>query len=256
MDGTRETSIQVFRKWLEKTGTEIDASGVVSKACFDEWSAGRSSKSLSRTFQRSISAHIAGSDARQPFEPDEEVAILKVIRKKEQWPAFRGTELTIGCKGFRAEGYHERLRRLALSSTSALSTEPLANQDRQRAAVVLRAEDPTVSASAKRPAAPFMLPPNKVLRQARMEFPSQQLQIWSPIPGAFHQVTNMYGQRHSGMEALMHNTLQMPSGMILNQPQFFPFCYRYPMPFPTASRPFNEQTSTVPGDLSFVKGKP
>jgi len=40
----RDTSIQMFRRWLKKVGTEIDASRVVSKACFDDWCLGRSSQ--------------------------------------------------------------------------------------------------------------------------------------------------------------------------------------------------------------------
>jgi len=54
--------------------------------------------------------HITGSDGRKPFSPEEEAAVLQVVREKRVWAAFAGTSSTIGSKGFRALGHHEKLR--------------------------------------------------------------------------------------------------------------------------------------------------
>jgi len=88
------------------------------------WRKGRPSQSsagLCRTFQRILTSHVTGSDGRRPFEPEEEEAILKVIRKKHQRPAFQSTTLTIGCKGFRSKGYHERNQKSLVSSSATES---------------------------------------------------------------------------------------------------------------------------------------
>jgi hypothetical protein len=48
------------------------------------------------------------SDGRRSFLPDEEAAILFIIRQKKIWPAFAGTDCRIGLLGFRAVGFNER----------------------------------------------------------------------------------------------------------------------------------------------------
>ena len=110
-----ETSIQVFRHFITSVslpnGTvELDASGIVSKECYDTWLQSRAASpgNPTKVFQRCLTAHITASDGRQSFSPEEERAILRVIREKKVWPAFQGTNITIGGKGFRALGYHER----------------------------------------------------------------------------------------------------------------------------------------------------
>jgi len=61
-----------------------------------------------KRFQRTLTAHLTACDGRAPFEPEEEAAILSVLRQKRKWPAFEGTALTIGSKGFRSAGFHEK----------------------------------------------------------------------------------------------------------------------------------------------------
>ena len=55
------------------------------------------------------------------FEPDEEAAVLLVLREKRQWPAFEGTDASIGSKGFRSMGHHERSAPLSLLLEAALT---------------------------------------------------------------------------------------------------------------------------------------
>jgi len=89
----------------------IDASAVNGPECYRQWLDSRSETSVdpAKSFQRCLTAHLTGSDGRQPFQPDEEEAILGVVRLKCKWPAFVGTDLTIGLKGFRAHGFHEKI---------------------------------------------------------------------------------------------------------------------------------------------------
>jgi hypothetical protein len=127
----------------------LDANGVVSKACFNEWVATRvvqtSSFDYEKSFQRALTAHLTGSDGRKPFNPEEEVAVLLVVRQKRTWcvcaggaeaeasasstdearqrPAFDPLKCTVGQQGFRALGYHER-KRHAFSSDFAPSCAP------------------------------------------------------------------------------------------------------------------------------------
>ena len=60
-----------------------------------------------KCFQRTLSGHLAATDGRIAFSPGEEAAILTVLHKKQQWPAFRGTTSTIGMRGYRSMGFHE-----------------------------------------------------------------------------------------------------------------------------------------------------
>jgi len=90
----------------------VDASKVNSAECFREWSAHRSKdvNDAAKAFRRSLSAHITGSDGRRPFTPEEEQAVLSVVRCKRQWPAFEDSNVTIGLKGFQSYGFHEKRR--------------------------------------------------------------------------------------------------------------------------------------------------
>ena len=61
-----------------------------------------------KCFQRTLSGHLAATDGRMAFSAEEEAAILTVLQKKQQWPAFRGTTSTIGMRGYRSMGFHEK----------------------------------------------------------------------------------------------------------------------------------------------------
>jgi len=91
----QEPSIRVFRRFIVKAisndGTvHIDAHQVVSKNCYEHWLGTRigTTKDPERTFQRTLTAHLTGSDGRQPFLPEEEAAILNVVRVKSVWWVF------------------------------------------------------------------------------------------------------------------------------------------------------------------------
>lgn len=123
-------SIRLFRdSMLVRADGSIDASGVVSKACFQEWLKARNideSVGDAKRYQRVLSNHLSGVDGRCPFTEEEEAAILKVVRRKERWPCF-GPNISIGHTGFRSKGYHEKQRereRVSLPSLPPLARAP------------------------------------------------------------------------------------------------------------------------------------
>jgi len=76
---------------------------------------------------------LTGSDGRQPFTPEEEAAILAVLRVKRVWPAFAGTNVSIGCKGFRSSGFHEKARMPPSSISTAAKADGPPAKKRKRA---------------------------------------------------------------------------------------------------------------------------
>jgi len=105
------TSIMVFRKFIERDsdGT-LNALKVLSKECYDEWMAQcrTQANSPEKAFRRALSAHVTGVDGRTPFVPEEEEAVLRVLRRKKIWECFTHTPLTIGKTGYRSKGFHEK----------------------------------------------------------------------------------------------------------------------------------------------------
>ncbi|KAH9249058.1 hypothetical protein BASA81_013270 [Batrachochytrium salamandrivorans] len=105
------TSLQVFRAHMrQREDGSIDAHRILTRECYSDWLQARGkpdSDNEAKKFQRSLSNHLSGVDGRSAFDPEEEVAILKVVRKKECWPCFP-PRLKIGSMGFRSKGFHEK----------------------------------------------------------------------------------------------------------------------------------------------------
>lgn len=106
------SSLQVFRRFfVQLPNGELDAQGVISEECYLAWLESRTSRisaSPEKAFHRAISAHLTGVDGRSPFTPQEEEALLRVVRRKKRWPCFRDSKVKRGEMGFRAQGMHER----------------------------------------------------------------------------------------------------------------------------------------------------
>ena len=114
------TSMRVFREFMKRIPDPadpkrmiVDASGIVSKACYEMWCSTRNlpftdDYRAAKTFQRALTGHLSATDGRLPFSPEEEEAVLQVVRIKRVWPCFIGTSHVIGAKGFRSKGFHER----------------------------------------------------------------------------------------------------------------------------------------------------
>ena len=91
----QESSIRVFRRFIETKviddgSVKYDASQIVSKKCYEAWLASRGiiPNVPEKIFQRSLTAHITASNTRRPFCPQEEAAILAVLRTKRVWWVF------------------------------------------------------------------------------------------------------------------------------------------------------------------------
>jgi len=115
------TSIQVFQKYIREVRTpdnniRIDCSGVISRACYEEWLATRKVKLKKPEdgFRKCLVSHITRTDGgSRVFLPRHEAAIIELLRPRKVWPCFEGRfyqdgkEVTIGIKGLRAKGFHE-----------------------------------------------------------------------------------------------------------------------------------------------------
>jgi len=104
-----ESSLKVFLRHITTTvmsdgSVKVDASGIVSRACYEDWLSTRSLaiKAPEKKFQRIITCSVSGTDGRRPFSPLEEASVLEQLRMKRVWPAFAGSPFAIGSKGFRS----------------------------------------------------------------------------------------------------------------------------------------------------------
>mmetsp|Transcript_4739 Transcript_4739/g.5502 ORF Transcript_4739/g.5502 Transcript_4739/m.5502 type:complete len:488 (+) Transcript_4739:337-1800(+) len=122
----KKTSLEVFKQNISRTiekdeqgniQTKIDASGILTPKCFNEWLNTRVSmpKHPEGSFRRTLTAHVRGSDQRSPFSPEEEVAILKLLRGPYPFEKVfensnndSNVNKSIGRNGFRSLGYHEK----------------------------------------------------------------------------------------------------------------------------------------------------
>ncbi|KAH9249069.1 hypothetical protein BASA81_013281 [Batrachochytrium salamandrivorans] len=105
------TSLTIFRSFIRvgETG-ELDASQVLSRDCYLTWLEHRKqweAPKEAKRFQRTLSNHLSGVDGRTPFPPEEEAAILLVVRRKVRWPCFP-LDVSVGFTGFRSLGFHEK----------------------------------------------------------------------------------------------------------------------------------------------------
>jgi len=110
------TTLQVCRNFITYSTdneTVVDVSGMFSRRCFETWVRSRREAPLKpeESFRRAITAHIRGTDCRQPFTPSEERAILHRLRGKGAFDqAFAKNDKHIGRVGFRSKGFHESKR--------------------------------------------------------------------------------------------------------------------------------------------------
>mmetsp|Transcript_16716 Transcript_16716/g.20626 ORF Transcript_16716/g.20626 Transcript_16716/m.20626 type:complete len:255 (-) Transcript_16716:476-1240(-) len=103
-------SYKVFKLFTKyDKDNNCDASGIVSKECFQKWKESRKKapKSAHEAFRRALTAHIRGVDGRRPFPEEVEASILAEVRKKKVWKCFEGSGCYIGVQGFPSLGFHE-----------------------------------------------------------------------------------------------------------------------------------------------------
>ncbi|KAH9255994.1 hypothetical protein BASA81_005770 [Batrachochytrium salamandrivorans] len=123
------TSLQILRSYVLRfpNGT-LDVSGLISTACYEEWLLAKfahPNDAEAKKYHRILTNHVSGVDGRTPFDPEEEEAILILLRKHEPWPCFPSHLARIG-RRYRTKGFHEKQRLLA-SPVSPVSSISLAN---------------------------------------------------------------------------------------------------------------------------------
>jgi len=111
-NGHVRTSMEVFlRHCKQLPDGGIDANGILSKACFKDWVKSRKSKlkNPGLTFVHTLRSHVTGDrkTGRNPFPPEVEKAILKLVRRKKVWPCFQDMNVRYGSRGMFVKGYHE-----------------------------------------------------------------------------------------------------------------------------------------------------
>eukprot|EP00516_Mucochytrium_quahogii_P005044 CAMPEP_0203756578 /NCGR_PEP_ID=MMETSP0098-20131031/9834_1 /ASSEMBLY_ACC=CAM_ASM_000208 /TAXON_ID=96639 /ORGANISM=" , Strain NY0313808BC1" /LENGTH=535 /DNA_ID=CAMNT_0050648513 /DNA_START=266 /DNA_END=1873 /DNA_ORIENTATION=- len=93
----------------------VDASGILSNACYDEWILTRKKalKKPEESFRKTVTAHCTGTDGRKAFPALVEKSLLVELRKQKVWPCFEkrfhanGEKINIGLQGFRGSGHNE-----------------------------------------------------------------------------------------------------------------------------------------------------
>jgi hypothetical protein len=124
--GVCGSSLQLFKSFLFvlPDGT-LDASEIHSRECYLQFLANRravDSDSEMRKFRRTLSNQLSGVDGRMPFDPEEERAILKVLRVRHPWPCVAESRV-ISRMGFRSRGYHEKKADELLSKEIKITTK-------------------------------------------------------------------------------------------------------------------------------------
>jgi hypothetical protein len=117
------SSMAVFRVFIKREVHSghgqviINAEGIVSKGCYELWVSSRKQthSKPGRAFQRALSAHVTATDGRTCFSKEEEEAILIVLRRKERWPCFEGSDHKMGAMGFRE--FHQQAAHFVLTQT-------------------------------------------------------------------------------------------------------------------------------------------
>lgn len=119
----RMTAMEIFHEFTHYYKDEhgnlfVDASGIISRECYEKWLASRKQVPArpEETFRKSILCHCTSSDGGSaPFAPEVEAALLTILRQPGKvWPCFQGQldkhgkPIRIGLKGLRATGYHEK----------------------------------------------------------------------------------------------------------------------------------------------------
>ena len=110
-------SIRIFRQYIQRNSDgSLDASQVISMECYHAFLTAKGAKDCeeeAKKFYRVLTTHLSGVDGRKSFRPEEEEAILNVLRRNEPWPCFP-TNVHYGT-GFRGRGFHEKQSLLATS---------------------------------------------------------------------------------------------------------------------------------------------
>jgi len=136
---SRELFLSFIRKQMQPDGTVIvDCSGVISNTCYDKWLSMRTRTVPvpEETFRKALLAHLTCADkSSAPFPEEVETALIELLRQKCVWGCFKGKldnkgkPITIGKKGLRCLGYHQKLRKEMETGLESSGKRTLENID-------------------------------------------------------------------------------------------------------------------------------
>ncbi|KAH9255996.1 hypothetical protein BASA81_005772 [Batrachochytrium salamandrivorans] len=125
--GRVSTSLRIFHSHIvRRADGTLDVSGLISTACYEEWLLAKfahPNDAEAKKYHRILTNHVSGVDGRTPFDPEEEEAILTLLRKREPWPCFPIHLVRIG-RRYRTKGFHEKQRLLASPVSPVSSISP------------------------------------------------------------------------------------------------------------------------------------
>lgn len=112
----QKSAMKVFLKYVKVSEDEVDATKIFSLQCFNDWLSTKKNypKKPAEAFRKTITGHVRGDTGLQPFAPEVEQAILKLLKKREIWPCFRGSGLKIGLRGFQTPGFWETKQQIKI----------------------------------------------------------------------------------------------------------------------------------------------
>lgn len=110
------SSYKIFMSFVKMKDGIVDASGILSEACYKEWIESRRKHPLKpqEAYRRALTAHCRGVDGRRPFPETVEKSLLIELRKKQRWKCFDNCTHSygqIGIQGFPSLGHHEKLNK-------------------------------------------------------------------------------------------------------------------------------------------------
>lgn len=108
---TEESTLYLFKKYITRNfDSSIDPSGIFTLSCYREWLSMKKSlpKKPAEAFRKAITGHVRGDNGLHPFTHEVERAVLRILRQKQVWSCFKGTDIKIGLRGFQTQGFWER----------------------------------------------------------------------------------------------------------------------------------------------------
>jgi len=119
----RLTAYDVFSEFVnyseDENGNQIaDASGLLSKECYERWLSSRYPKPRApeEGFQAALMNHYISKQGSKPFKPEVEASLRVLLQRRQVWECFEDTEKTIGINGILVLGYHESNSQIASST--------------------------------------------------------------------------------------------------------------------------------------------
>lgn len=131
-----QTSFEVFMRFVRpanadySTDDEVDASGILSRECYEAWLKTRRSlpKDSPRAFKDALKSIVMANNRCKPFPNAVERDLLRHLRAERVWPCFENdSSVQIGKRGWKIKGFHERQAEEGHNSIASTSSSSMSN---------------------------------------------------------------------------------------------------------------------------------